>query len=84
MSENEPQVELTDEEAQERIRQMFIALDAVYQLHAPNTEVMPWICSHCSNCDGEVEFPCETEAIILRALGLGSPVPLENEETPTE
>lgn len=76
--------ELSDEEAQQRIASMVMALDEIYQLHAPNTETMPWICSHCSNCNGDIEFPCETEAIILKALGLGSPVPMENEETPTE
>ena len=66
---NEP-VELTNEEAQERIQNMFIALDKIYNLHAPHTEQEPWICKHCSDCNGDVPFPCETQKIVLESLGL--------------
>jgi hypothetical protein len=76
--------QLTDEEAQQRIASMMLALDAIYQLHAPNTDNEPWTCSHCSSCDGDVEFPCQTETIILRALGIVSTEEVVNEETPTE
>lgn len=61
---------LTDAEAQERIQNMFIALDKIYNLHGPNMEQEPWTCKHCSNCDGDVEFPCPTEKIVLESLGL--------------
>lgn len=66
----EPTVELSNEEAQERIQNMFIALDKVYNLHAPKTDVEPWVCSHCSNCDGDIAFPCPTQLIVLESLGL--------------
>jgi hypothetical protein len=68
MSEETNNVELTDEEAQDRIKSMFIALDQIYSLHGPDQESDPWICKHCSNCDGDVAWPCETEKIILEAL----------------
>ena len=68
MSEEANEVQLTDEEAQERIKSMFIALDQIYSLHGPDQESDPWICKHCSNCDGDVVWPCETEKIILEAL----------------
>jgi hypothetical protein len=68
MSEETNNVELTDEEAQERIKNMFIALDQIYALHGPNQAAEPWVCAHCSNCDGDVVWPCETEKIILEAL----------------
>jgi len=68
MSEEANEIQLTDEEAQERIKSMFLALDAIYKLHEPNQESDPWICKHCSNCDGDVVWPCETEKIILEAL----------------
>jgi hypothetical protein len=72
MSEETNEVQLTDEEAQERIRNMFLALDAIYKLHGPNQQVDPWICQTCSNCDGDVAWPCETEKIILDSLGVSS------------
>jgi hypothetical protein len=68
MAEETNEIQLTDEEAQERIKSMFIALDAIYKLHGPNQEKEVWICQHCSNCDGDVEWPCPTEKIILEAL----------------
>lgn len=70
MTEETPEVQLTDAEAQERIQNMFIALDKIYNLHGPNMEQEPWVCKHCSNCDGDVEFPCPTEKIVLESLGL--------------
>jgi hypothetical protein len=70
MSEETNEVQLTDEEAQERIKSMFIALDAIYKLHRPDQEKEVWICQHCSNCDGDVEWPCPTEKIILEALAV--------------
>ncbi len=73
---------ITDEEAQERIKNMFTALDAVFQLHAINQEEEPWTCVECSSCEGNIEYPCPTVQIILKSLGL--PMPELNEETPTE
>jgi hypothetical protein len=70
MSEETNKVELTDEEAQERIKSMFMALDEIYKLHGPNQESEVWTCQHCSNCDGDVEWPCQTEKIILEALAV--------------
>jgi hypothetical protein len=70
MSEETNEVQLTDEEAQDRIKSMFIALDQIYSLHGPNQEAEPWICSHCSDCNGDVEWPCATEKIILEALAV--------------
>jgi hypothetical protein len=70
MAEETNEIQLTDEEAQERIKSMFIALDAIYKLHGPNQEKEVWICQHCSNCDGDVEWPCPTEKIILEALAV--------------
>jgi|694.fasta_scaffold30476_2 hypothetical protein len=62
--------DLTDTEAQERIQNMFIALDKIYNLHAPDQTTEPWTCKHCTNCDGPVEFPCPTEKLVLESLGL--------------
>ena len=70
MSEETNEVELTDEEAQDRIKSMFIALDQIYALHGPDQESDPRICKHCSNCDSDVVWPCETEKIILEALAV--------------
>jgi hypothetical protein len=70
MSEETNEVQLTDEEAQARIKSMFIALDAIYALHGPDLDSDPWVCKTCSNCDGDVSWPCETEKIILNALGV--------------
>lgn len=45
---------------------VFGTLDTVYQLHAPedpDSETDPGMCKHCN-----VEFPCETEQIILEGL----------------
>lgn len=76
------QPQITDAEAQERIRNMFIAVDGVFQLHAINQEEEPWTCTECSSCDGNIEYPCQTVQIILKSLGL--PMPDLKEETPTE
>jgi len=70
MPEETNEVQLTDKEAQDRIKSMFIALDQIYSLHGPNQESDPWICSHCSDCNGDVEWPCQTEKIILEALAV--------------
>lgn len=72
MSDETNETALTDDEARERIKSMFIALDAIYALHAPNQEANPWVCNHCSSCDGDVAWPCETEKIILDALAVTS------------
>lgn len=45
---------------------VFGTLDTVYQLHAPEdpeSENDPGMCKHC-----KVEFPCQTEEIILEGL----------------
>ena len=60
----EPQI--TDEQAQEQIANMFIALDAVYNLHSPNQASDVWTCDECNG----VEWPCKTEKIILESLKL--------------
>lgn len=73
---------ITDEEAQRRIKNMFIAIDEVFQLHAINQEEEPWTCTECSNCDGNIEYPCPTVQIILKSLDLQ--MPEIKEETPTE
>lgn len=73
---------ITDEEAQNRIRNMFTAIDEVFQLHGINQTEEPWTCTECSNCDGNIEYPCPTVQIILKSLGL--PMPNLKEETPTE
>ena len=80
MTEQPPAI--TDAEAQERIRNMFIAVDGVFQLHAINQEEEPWTCTECSSCDGNIEYPCQTVQIILKSLGL--PMPDLKEKTPTE
>ena len=63
---NDEQVQLTDKEAQERIAAMFNALDAVYNLHAPDQTEEVWICPECNGA----EWPCKTEKIVLGSLGL--------------
>lgn len=70
MSEETNELQLTDEEAQERIKSMFIALDKIYALHSPDQDAETWTCQHCSSCDGDVAWPCETEKIILEALSV--------------
>ena len=80
MSEEQPII--SDEEAQTRIKNMFIAIDEVFQLHGINQEETPWTCTECSSCQGDIEYPCPTVQIILKSLGL--PMPELNEETPTE
>lgn len=75
MSETEQFEPISEEEAQRRIQAAFLTLDAVYNLHAPkDTEAEAWECGHC-----EVEWPCETERIVLEGLGLASE-PSESEE----
>jgi hypothetical protein len=80
MTEQTPAI--TDAEAQDRIRNMFVAIDEVFQLHGINQEEEPWTCIECSSCDGNIEYPCQTVQIILKSLGL--PMPDLKEETPTE
>ena len=58
--------EITDEEAQERINNMFIALDSVYNLHAPNQAEEVWTRDECNGA----QWPCNTEKIILETLGV--------------
>lgn len=74
---SEQETALTDEQAQERIRNMFIALDDIYTLHKPNTTEEQWVCEHCTNCDGEVNWPCPTAKIILDTLGVTGKTPAE-------
>ncbi len=59
-------VQLTDEEAQTRIAAAFLALNDIYELHAPNQAEATWTCDECNGA----EWPCKTEKIILEALGL--------------
>ena len=61
----ENETEMSEEEAQRRIANAFEALDQVYQLHAPDQSKEEWWCNHC-----DVEWPCETEKIILESLEL--------------
>lgn len=86
MSETEAITPLSDEEAQQKIKNMFLALDSLYQLHAPqHDEEDNWTCTHCSSCDGDVSYPCQSAAIILVSLGVLEPEDTPaNEETPTE
>lgn len=64
MAETEEFVPMTEEQAQERIAKAFLALDDIYNLHAPADQtVEAWECKHCN-----VQWPCETERIILDAL----------------
>ena len=66
MSETEEFVPITEEEAQRRIESAFATLDAIYLLHGPKDQsVEAWGCGHCN-----VQWPCETERIILDGLGL--------------
>jgi hypothetical protein len=58
--------DITDEQAQERIANMFIALDTIYNLHAPNQAEEVWTCDECSGA----QWPCNTEKIILETLGV--------------
>ena len=66
MSDETTQPELTDEEATQRIANMFEVLDKIYMLHAPNQTEEIWTCDAC----GGVQWPCVTEAIILEGLGV--------------
>jgi len=66
MSEETNAQELTDEQAQERIANMFVALDTIYKLHAPNQAEEVWTCDECSGA----QWPCSTEKIILETLGV--------------
>lgn len=80
MSEQEPQI--SDEEAQAQIQSMMLALDAIYNLHCPkDTKADEWVCNECTTCDGDVAWPCNTEQIILAALGLTNET---IEKTPAE
>lgn len=63
---NNEDIQITDEEAQERIANMFNALDAIYNLHAPNQTEEVWT---CDECDG-AEWPCKTEKLVLESLGI--------------
>lgn len=61
-------VPMTEEEAQERIQAAFATLDAIYLLHAPKSQLVDlWECKTC-----DVQWPCETERLILDGLGLTS------------
>jgi mannose-6-phosphate isomerase-like protein (cupin superfamily) len=66
MTDETNNVELTDEEAQERIANMFIALDSIYNLHKPNQAEEVWTCTECNGA----EWPCNTEKIILETLNV--------------
>tara|TARA_R110001606_G_scaffold265516_1_gene414546 strand:- start:887 stop:1090 length:204 start_codon:yes stop_codon:yes gene_type:complete len=66
MTDETNNVELTDEEAQERIANMFIALDTIYNLHKPNQAEEVWTCTECN----DAEWPCNTEKIILETLNV--------------
>lgn len=58
----------TEQEINEQIGKAFITLDAIYNLHAPADETVEvWMCKHCN-----VQWPCETEQLILDGLGLTS------------
>ena len=59
-------VPMSEEEAQARIAAAFKTLDEVYLLHAPKDQTVEvWECGHCN-----VQWPCETERIVLDNLGL--------------
>lgn len=62
----EIEVKLSDEEAQARIAAAFLALNDIYELHAPNQTEAAWTCDECNGA----EWPCKTEQVILTALGL--------------
>lgn len=66
MTDETNNAELTDEEAQERIANMFIALDSIYNLHKPNQAEEVWTCTECN----DAEWPCNTEKIILETLNV--------------
>jgi hypothetical protein len=66
MNEETNAQDITDEQAQERIANMFVALNAVYNLHAPNQAEEVWTCDECSGA----QWPCNTEKIILETLGV--------------
>lgn len=68
MSETEEFVPMSEAEAQQRIANAFATLDAIYLLHAPaDDKAEVWQCKHC-----DVQWPCETETLILDGLGLTS------------
>jgi hypothetical protein len=76
MSETEDFVPITEEEAQARIQSAFLTLDAIYNLHGPaDQDAEVWQCGHC-----DVQWPCETEKLILDGLGLTSVGISESEE----
>lgn len=63
---SETEYQMTEQEAQEKIASAFRTIDLVYLLHAPeDQEAETWVCGHC-----KVNWPCETEMIILDGLGL--------------
>ena len=63
---NETEQPMSEQEAQERIASAFATLDRIYLLHAPaDDKAEVWECGYC-----KVQWPCDTEAIILEGLGL--------------
>jgi len=57
---------MSEAEAQQRVANAFSTLDAIYLLHAPEDDKAEvWQCGHC-----KIQWPCETETLILDGLGL--------------